>query len=71
MSKYTKLTIEQIRFALNCIEENYSMAIDSKEYGLAEAFMDQILGLRSALAAKLITNRYTTDADVCYFEGQQ
>jgi hypothetical protein len=70
VSKYSELTIEQIRFALDCIEENYSKAVDSEEYGLAEAFLDQIYGLRKALIGKLIKDPYTTDADVRYFEGQ-
>ena len=36
------MTVEQIRIALDHMEENYGLAMDYKDYGLALAFKDKI-----------------------------
>jgi hypothetical protein len=36
------MTVDQIRTALDHMEENYGLAMDYKDYGLARAFKDKI-----------------------------
>jgi hypothetical protein len=65
-----ELTIEQIRFALSQMELNYSLAIDSEAYGLANAFSSKIDRLREMLINLIqIQDQYTSEADARYFEG--
>lgn len=64
-----ELTIEQIRFALSQLETNYNLAMDSEEFGLANAFLSKIDRLREMLITLIkIQDPYTTDADIRYFE---
>ena len=46
------MTVEQIRIALDHMEENYGLAMDYKEYGLAAAFKDKIDWLWAELRKK-------------------
>ena len=65
-----ELTIEQIRFALSQMELNYSLAMDSEAYGLANAFSSKIDRLREMLINLIqIQDQYTSEADARYFEG--
>jgi hypothetical protein len=48
------MTVEQIRIALDHMEENYSLAMGYKEYGLARAFKDKIDWLTTELQKKEI-----------------
>lgn len=43
------MTVEQIRIALDHMEENYSLAMGHKDYGLARAFKDKIDWLMAEL----------------------
>jgi hypothetical protein len=43
------MTVDQIRTALDHMEENYGLAMDYKEYGLARAFKDKIDWLMAEL----------------------
>lgn len=64
------MTIDQIRAALAHMEENYSLAMDAGEYGLANAFHAKIDWLWEELIRQVpIEDPYTTEADVRYFEG--
>jgi hypothetical protein len=47
------MTIEQIRQALTHMEENYGLAMDYKEYGLANAFKDKIDWLMAELDRRI------------------
>ena len=69
MSNYSNLTLDQIRNALNVMEDNYGMAMDAEAYGLAKAFRSKIDLLMAELVLRLV-DPYTTEADVRYFEGQ-
>ena len=70
MSNYSDLSIDQIRDALNMLEDNYSMAMDSEAFGLAGAFKSKIDGLMSELTSRITAeDPYTTEADVRYFES--
>ena len=67
---YNYLSIEQIRSALDFLESSYSKAMDGDAYGLANAILTKIDGLRETLVAKITAeDPYTTAADVRYFEG--
>ena len=44
-----EMTVDQIRTALDHMEENYGLAMDYKEYGLARAFKDKIDWLMAEL----------------------
>ena len=46
------MTVEQIRIALALMEENYSLAMGYKEYGLAQAFRDKVSWLQEELLRK-------------------
>jgi len=70
MSRYSDLTVDQLRKALDHMELNYGVAMDAESYGLADAFLAKIDGLTEALSARLqADDPYTTEADVRYFEG--
>jgi hypothetical protein len=71
MNRYDYLSDDQIRSALDRMELNYELAMDSKAYGLANAFLAKIDGLRDTLTARIMQEQdpYTTEADVRYFEG--
>ena len=70
MTKYSNLTIGQIRNALSHMEKNYSFAMDAKAYGLATALKDKIDGLMIELVKRIRSeDQYTTEADVHYFES--
>lgn len=65
------MTIDQIRIALDFLEENYSTATDAEAHGLAQALLDKIMSLRVQLAQIICQeDPYTTEADVRYFESQ-
>jgi hypothetical protein len=65
-----KMTQEQIRAALDHMEANYSLAMDSEAFGLANAIYDKIQFLRDELVRAICAeDPYTTAADVRYFEG--
>jgi len=67
---YNYLSIEQIRSALDFLENSYSKAMDGDAYGLANAILTKIEGLKETLVAKITAeDPYTTAADVRYFEG--
>ncbi len=69
-SMYNYLSIEQIRSALDFLENSYSKAMDGDAYGLANAILTKIEGLKETLVAKITAeDPYTTAADVRYFEG--
>ena len=69
MSKYDHLSIEQIRSALDFLEANYGKAMDGEAYGLANAILAKIDGVRETLTAKIMAeDPHTTAADVRYFE---
>ena len=71
MSRYSDLTIDELRHALDHMELNYGLAMDGQAYGLAEALKDKIDGLMGELIAKLqAEDPYTSEADVRYFEGR-
>jgi hypothetical protein len=64
------MTIDQIRAALSHIESNYSLAMDTGEYGLANAFHAKIDCLWSELTRLIqAEDPYTSEADIRYFEG--
>ena len=64
------MTVDQIRSALDHMEANYSSAMDSEAYGLAQAMYDKIMSLRDQLIQAITAaDPYTTEADVRYFEG--
>ena len=64
------MTVDQIRTALTWMEENYSLAMDSEELGLAAALWDRIQHLQDELVRLLCAeDPYTTEADVRFFEG--
>ena len=69
MSKYSDLTINQIRSALDSMELNYNLAMDANDYGLAGAFKSKIDLLMAELVLRLV-DPYTTEADVRYFETE-
>lgn len=50
MSKYSNLTIDQLRAALDWNEMNYAIATDYKAHGLAAAIKDKIDGLMAELS---------------------
>jgi hypothetical protein len=69
-SMYNYLSIEQIRSALDFLENSYSKAMDGDAYGLANAILTKIEGLKETLVAKITAeDPCTTAADVRYFEG--
>lgn len=45
MTKYSQLTTEQIRSALDHMEDNYWTAMEAEAFGLAQALRDKIDGL--------------------------
>jgi hypothetical protein len=64
------MTIKEIRNALDFLESNYEMAMDSKAHGLADALRDKILALQDQLVKAIVAeDPYTTEADVRFFEG--
>jgi hypothetical protein len=70
ISIYDHLSIEQIRSALDFLEANYSAAMDGEAYGLANAILAKIDGVREMLTAEIMAeDPYTTAADVRYFEN--
>ena len=70
MSKYSDLTIDQIRNSLTHMENSYGVAMDSGAYGLAGAIKDKIDGLWEELVGRIrAEDPYTTEADIRYFEG--
>ena len=46
------MTVEQIRIALALMEENHTLAMGYKEYGLARAFRDKVSWLQEELRHK-------------------
>ena len=70
MSNYSDLTVDQIRSALDSMERNYSLAMDSESYGLANAFLAKIDRLREELVRVIRElDPHTTEADIRFFEG--
>lgn len=66
----SNLTIDQIRSALDLMERNYSIAMDSESYGLANAFLAKIDRLREELVNAIrVIDPYTSEADIRLFEG--
>lgn len=64
------MSIDQIRSALTHMEANYSLAMDTESYSLANAFLDKIIFLQDELVRLVVAeDPYTTEADVRYFEG--
>jgi hypothetical protein len=52
------------------MEANYSLAMDTESYSLANAFLDKIIFLQDELVRLVVAeDPYTTEADVRYFEG--
>jgi hypothetical protein len=52
------------------MEENYALAMDAGDYGLANAFHSKIDWLWSELIRQIqAEDPYTTEADIRYFEG--
>jgi len=65
-----EMTVDQIRTALDYMEQNYSLAMDHEDLGLARAFLDKIRFLQAELVRAITTaDPYTSAADVRYFEG--
>jgi hypothetical protein len=69
MNRYDYLSDDQIRTALDWLESSYSHAVEADSYGLANALLAKIDGLRDTLTARVMQDPYTTEADVRYFEG--
>ena len=64
------MTVDKIRTALDYMEQNYSLAMDHEDMGLAQAFYDKIMFLRDELVREIrAEDPYTTEADIRYFEG--
>ena len=64
------MTVDQIRTALDHMEANYGLAMDHEDMGLAQAFYDKIMYLRTELIRAIrAADPYTTEADIRYFEG--
>ena len=62
MSNYSDLSIDQIRNALNMLEDNYSLAMDSEAFGLAGAFKSKIDSLMAELTKRITAeDPYTTE----------
>ena len=65
-----KLTLEQVRDAINWMQRNYDAAMASKEYGLADKLHDKLDALKIELVGRITSqDPYITVADVRYFEG--
>lgn len=65
-----KLTLEQVRDAINWMQRNYDAAMASEEYGLANKLYDKLDALKIELVGRITAeDPYTTAADVRYFEG--
>jgi len=64
-------TVEQLRTGLTHMEENYALAMDAGDYGLANAFHSKIDWLWAELVRQIqAQDPYTTEADINYFEGK-
>jgi len=64
------MTVDQIRFALDYMEANYSSAMDAEAYGLANAFLAKIDRLREQLVQAIrAEDPHTTESDIRYFEN--
>lgn len=65
------MTINEIRQALEHMENNFGFAIDAEDYSLAAAFKAKIDYLWDELIRKIQEDDpYTTEADIRYFEGE-
>ena len=65
-----KLTLDQVRDAIDWLQRNYDAAISSGEQGLADAIYDKLEGLKIELIGRITADDpFTTAADVRYFEG--
>jgi len=65
-----KLTLEQVREAINWMQRNYDAAMASKAYGLADKLHDKLDALKIELVGRITAeDPFTTAADVRYFEG--
>ena len=65
-----KLTLEQVRDAINWMQRNYDAAMESEAYGLANKLYDKLEGLKIELIGRITAeDPCTTAADVRYFEG--
>jgi hypothetical protein len=65
-----KLTLEQVRDAINWMQRNYDAAMEIEAYGLANKLYDKLEGLKIELIGRITAeDPYTTAADVRYFEG--
>jgi len=63
------MTVNQIRTALDYMESNYSLAMDSEAYDLANSFLAKIDWLKDELVRQIqAEDPYTTEADIRYFE---
>lgn len=61
------MTIDQIRNALSYMEVNFAMAIDARDYSLADAFKSKINLLYNELVDKIQKeDPYSTEADIRY-----
>ena len=70
MSRYSDLTVDQIRYSLSFMEKSYGIAMEAEAYGLANALMDKVEGLREALVSRIrAVDPYTSEADIRFFEG--
>jgi hypothetical protein len=65
-----KLTLEQVRDAINWMQRNYDAAIAYEAYGLADKLHDKLDALKIELIGRITAeDPCTTAADVRYFEG--
>jgi len=65
-----KLTLDQVRDAINWMQRNYDAAMASKAYGLADKLHDKLDALKIELVGRITAeDPFTTAADVRYYEG--
>lgn len=65
------MNVDQIRTALDHMEQNYALAMDAQDYSLANAFSDKIDWLWNELVREIqAEDPYATEADIRFFEQE-
>ena len=65
-----KLTLDQVRDAIDWLQRNYDAAMESEAYGLANSIYNKLEALKIELIGRITAeDPFTTAADVRYYEG--